>query len=137
MRRSCSFRLNLRDLRSIHTVRQRQLLFCRNGAKVFILYGSNGKVTHNALQNMLICHCHCRTEWGWNLFTCNTGATATAASAHVNDCTCYNGIQLITAPLPQPLPHRVNGPLFRSAVVLVKQHFGLDRALCDSPITKR
>ena len=53
-------------------------------------------------------------QWQSNI-QCNAKyfatAAAAAASAHMNNSIRYNVIQLITAPLPQPLPHRVNGPL--------------------------
>ena len=71
--------------RFVHTVRQRQQLFCRNGAKVFTLCGSgSGKVACNVMQNILplpFCHSHSHTEWGWNLFTCIAITTATATAA--------------------------------------------------------
>ena len=41
---------------------------------------------------------------------CGTSAATAVASARVNNSTCNNGIQLIAAPLSQPLPLRVNEP---------------------------
>ena len=61
-------------------MRQRQRLFCHNGAKVFTLCSSgSGKVACNVMQNILLLpfyHCHSHTEWGWNLFTCIAIAAA-------------------------------------------------------------
>ena len=100
-------------LRSIHTMRQRQWLFCTNGAKVFTLVRpwlwqpDKASFSSEICNVYLICHCRNHTKWGWNLFTCGTVAAAATASARVNDSTCYYGIQLLTL----PLLHRVNGPL--------------------------
>ena len=52
---------------------------------------------------------------------CGTSAATAVASAHVNDSTCNNGIQLIAAPLLQPLPLRVNEPL--NLLILVSIYY--------------
>ena len=68
---------------------------------------------HSVQQQMtyyVMCRCHCCTEWVLNLFTCGTVAAAAAvwmSPLVTMESNCCGNIFLT---LPQPLPHRVNGP---------------------------